>query len=282
MLRFGPVSNVELLEYHAPDQTARPPRTADPGAAHLGIFVDDLDAATAYLRARPEVVWSGAAGPVPPDQPHAGLSNVFLLTEWGLLIELLTYPPGLPYERQTEGRMWGPAPAWSNRVGGEEARDVGAPEGAGERETADRQQIADLLYRYCLHADLYEPGPLAALFTEDCAVTLGASEGGPIEGRAALEEQVRRNLGRFAATSHHNTNVRVALDGDDATAMSYIYAWHAFADGTPDLHVYGQYHDRLRRTAAGWRIAERRLLTAGHRGGRGFEGTPIGRTDGRG
>ena len=52
MLRVGPVTSVELVEFTAPDQRRVMPKASDWGAAHLALFVDDIDAATASLRAR--------------------------------------------------------------------------------------------------------------------------------------------------------------------------------------------------------------------------------------
>ena len=43
-------------------------------------------------------------------------------------------------------------------------------------------------------------------------------------------------------------------------------AWHERPDGSTAT-VLGQYHDRLRRLAEGWRIAERRMLMNGNTAG---------------
>lgn len=115
MLRLGPTANLELLHYESPDQDGDQPRTADVGAGHLSLFVDDMDAAVAYVRDCPLVPWSGATGRAPDDQPHGGLENFFFTTPWGMLIELVSYGP-LPYEAGTEARMYGrPAGDWVDR-----------------------------------------------------------------------------------------------------------------------------------------------------------------------
>lgn len=113
MLRFGPATNVELLQYDVPGQAKAPPEVSDIGAAHLAVFVDDIDAVGERLRSEPRVSWVGEASAVAGDQPHAGLVNLFCTTGWGMLIELVNYGD-LPYERDTSARMWGPAAAWSN------------------------------------------------------------------------------------------------------------------------------------------------------------------------
>ena len=49
-LRCANGSNIELFEYHAPDQNRSQPKNSDIGACHLGFYVEDLDAAVAYLK----------------------------------------------------------------------------------------------------------------------------------------------------------------------------------------------------------------------------------------
>ncbi|MGI9031630.1 MAG: nuclear transport factor 2 family protein [Ilumatobacteraceae bacterium] len=76
-------------------------------------------------------------------------------------------------------------------------------------------------------------------------------------------------LPRFDATQHLIGNISVDFTGpDDATAVSYLRAFHRYTTDRPDLVLWGEYHDRWVRAADGWRIAERRVLTAG------IDGTP--------
>jgi hypothetical protein len=68
----------------------------------------------------------------------------------------------------------------------------------------------------------------------------------------------------FEATSHHISNISVDFDGTDAaTAVAYVYAWHRYRDGSPDGHLWAQYHTRLLRTPEGWRFSEMVLKAAG-------------------
>lgn len=115
MLRLGPTANLELLNYTAPDQDDGQPAVSDVGAGHLALFVDDMSAAVAYVRACPQVPWSGEPGRAPDDQPHGGLENFFFTTPWGMLIELVSYGR-LPYEDETEARAYGPTgEGWEDR-----------------------------------------------------------------------------------------------------------------------------------------------------------------------
>jgi ketosteroid isomerase-like protein len=129
----------------------------------------------------------------------------------------------------------------------------------------DRQAIVDVIHAYCRNVDLVRPAEIAALFTEDCVVDYGPGLGPPTGGSAELERRLATGLPRFAATSHHVSNIEVDVDdgGDAATTITYLYAWHRYDDGRPDAHLWARYHDRFVRTAAGWRIAERTLRVAG-------------------
>jgi catechol 2,3-dioxygenase-like lactoylglutathione lyase family enzyme len=113
MIRLGPVSNIELFEYEAPDQNRAIPRNSDWGGHHLAIYVDDIDAAVAYLRAQPGVTVLGQPQLI-EDGPIAGDRWVYFLSPWGLQMEVICLPPGAPYERGTSARRYGPAESWHN------------------------------------------------------------------------------------------------------------------------------------------------------------------------
>ena len=134
-------------------------------------------------------------------------------------------------------------------------------------ELTARQQIADVIYAYCLHVDLNQPDEVAALFTDDCVVDYGPGLGGPIHGAKALAAGLDPGLARFEATHHQVSNIQLTFDTPDrATGVTYIHAWHRFPGDTPDADLYGQYHDVFVKREGRWSIAERRLLAAGQRG----------------
>jgi catechol 2,3-dioxygenase-like lactoylglutathione lyase family enzyme len=106
-LRCGHGPNFEIFEYEAPDQKREPPRNSDIGGHHLAFYVEDFDAALAYLRGRgvrilgePTVRTAG---------PSAGQTWVYFLTPWGMQCELVSYPRGKGYEAETDRRLWHPA-----------------------------------------------------------------------------------------------------------------------------------------------------------------------------
>ena len=107
MLRLGPVTNVELFQYEAPAQRRQLPKNSDHGGHHLAFYVEDIEAAAEYLRAQPGVTLLGDIQAI-EDGPIAGDRWVYFLAPWGMQMEILHMPPGMPYERATPARRYGP------------------------------------------------------------------------------------------------------------------------------------------------------------------------------
>ncbi|MBW7849060.1 MAG: VOC family protein [Rhodospirillales bacterium] len=106
-VRCGFGSNFEIFEYVAPDQNGEQPHNSDIGGHHLAFYVDDMDEAVAYLRSKgirvlgePTVRTSG---------PNGGQTWVYFLSPWGMQFELVSFPNGKGYERDTDARLWHPA-----------------------------------------------------------------------------------------------------------------------------------------------------------------------------
>ncbi|MBW7901298.1 MAG: VOC family protein [Rhodocyclaceae bacterium] len=99
-------SNFEVFEYESPDQNPAQPRNSDIGGHHLAFYVDDMDAAVAYLRARGVRVLGEPT--VRDSGPSAGQAWVYFLAPWGMQLELVSYPDGKGYERTTARRLWDP------------------------------------------------------------------------------------------------------------------------------------------------------------------------------
>ena len=135
---------------------------------------------------------------------------------------------------------------------------------------ADRQAIADVLARFCERIDEYDIDAVAELFAEDCTVDYGPGRGGEQHGREALRVRLRGGQGQFRRTHHQLGQCRIELAGDEAAAVTYVTAWHELWDGRREVARL-QYRDRLRRTARGWEITERRALAAGIDGFDGVE-----------
>jgi catechol 2,3-dioxygenase-like lactoylglutathione lyase family enzyme len=114
MLRLGPVTNLELFEYTASDQRRSLPRNSDWGGHHLAIYVTDVDEAVAYLRVQPGVRVLGEPETV-VDGPISGDRWVYFLTPWGMQLELIHLPAGMPYEQHTQARLYLPDQPWVTR-----------------------------------------------------------------------------------------------------------------------------------------------------------------------
>lgn len=126
------------------------------------------------------------------------------------------------------------------------------------QELSDRLEIDDLLTRYANALDDRDWERWAACFTADARIdytAAGGIQGSLPEVRAWLEQV----MPGFKMTQHLVTNKEIRLDGDTATCRSCLFNPMGVADGD-GMMVFlecGTYRDRLVRTAAGWRIAER-------------------------
>jgi len=126
-------------------------------------------------------------------------------------------------------------------------------------EISDRIQIDDLLTRYTVAIDTKDWALLDRCFTPDARVdytTSGGVKGAYPEVRAWLE----RALAAFPVTQHFISNTVVELNGDEASAKTYVYNPMATEKPEGGHHVFnvGAYYiDELVYTPDGWRIAER-------------------------
>ena len=101
---FGP--NFEVFEYTAADSQRPQPRNSDLGGHHLAFYVDDLDAAVAYLRGHGIRV---LGEPTASRNASAGQRWVYFLSPWGMQFELVSYPEGKAYEQDAPVKLWHPA-----------------------------------------------------------------------------------------------------------------------------------------------------------------------------
>jgi ketosteroid isomerase-like protein len=132
------------------------------------------------------------------------------------------------------------------------------------QQLVERQAIVDVIYAYCRSVDLVNAEAVAECFADDCTVDYGPGMGTVTRGKENVRDRLGAGLHRFAATSHHVSNIEVTFDSvDSANTITYLYAWHRFADGKPDAHLWAQYHDRFAKVAGRWLIADRVLKVAG-------------------
>jgi ketosteroid isomerase-like protein len=125
----------------------------------------------------------------------------------------------------------------------------------------DFQAIADRVEIEALRGDfsdavmMGERARLAALFTPDGVLRMPNV---PVElaGRDEIRawgEKVQGSFDFFVQTTHPGT---IQLDGDTASGRAHLQELIRLRDGGSYLN-YAIYHDRYRRTADGWKFAER-------------------------
>ena len=106
MVRCGNGTNLEIFEYTAPDQNRRLPRNSDIGGHHLAFYVDNMDAAVSYLKAKGVRVLDTPS--TFTEGPAAGLTWVYFLAPWGLQLELVSAPEGMAHEQALQRKLWDP------------------------------------------------------------------------------------------------------------------------------------------------------------------------------
>jgi 3-phenylpropionate/cinnamic acid dioxygenase small subunit len=130
----------------------------------------------------------------------------------------------------------------------------------------DRQDIADVLVRYATGIDRRDWPLFRTVFTDDCTIDYG--EIGTWNGVDAITEFMEQAHAMAGHTLHRLTNQAITVEGDKATARTYIDGLIMFGDNDSGVNAVGFYDDDLVRTGDGWRIARRRytqvrLITVG-------------------
>jgi catechol 2,3-dioxygenase-like lactoylglutathione lyase family enzyme len=104
--RCGFGLNFEVFEYQPHDGQRDVPRNSDLGGHHVAFYVDDMDAACAYLEGKGVRL---LAGPTASANASAGQRWRYFLAPWGMQFELVSYPGGKAYERDAPVLLWHPA-----------------------------------------------------------------------------------------------------------------------------------------------------------------------------
>lgn len=107
MMATGYGSNIELFEFQSPNRNMERPMTDDIGWYHIAFYTKNMTKSVAYLKSK-SVEFIGA--PIEhKDGPNGGLTGVYFKTPWGLMIELVSYPKGMAYEKNhPKYRLWSP------------------------------------------------------------------------------------------------------------------------------------------------------------------------------
>lgn len=106
MVRCQAGSNIELFKYMAPGQKTETPKNSDIGGMHIALYVDDVQAAKAYLDSKHVRTLKG---PIPiTEGPAAGETILYFMAPWGLQFEAISYPHGMGYEKSAKTVLWKP------------------------------------------------------------------------------------------------------------------------------------------------------------------------------
>ncbi len=125
----------------------------------------------------------------------------------------------------------------------------------------DESDIQRVLMLYAESLDRRDYDALDAVFTADAT---SHYEGiGHFDGIEAIKGLMVNVLERCGPTQHFIGTVRIAVDGNSAEARCYLQAIHVGKGEHTGklLTVWGEYRDRLQRTAEGWRIVHRELAS---------------------
>lgn len=121
----------------------------------------------------------------------------------------------------------------------------------------DHVEIQRLMYRYARCADRKDYEGFAQVFCADAQFDYA----GTVVASLPAIQQMMRALDDFERTLHQVHNTLYEVEDDAAHGETYCIASHLRTDGAHvmKLDMGICYHDRLRRTAGGWRIARRRF-----------------------
>lgn len=107
LLVIGQSATIELFQFENTDHR-QPLNAYDYGLQHVAFYVDDMDQA-----ARQFTKSGGKLHTTPQDlsgNREAGNGHQFVYgrTPWGMLIELISYPEGMNYPKESETKRWTP------------------------------------------------------------------------------------------------------------------------------------------------------------------------------
>jgi uncharacterized protein (TIGR02246 family) len=118
----------------------------------------------------------------------------------------------------------------------------------------DEAEIRELLLAFAHALDDKDWDAYAGTFTEDGVFEIFGQRR---VGRAEIAAGPARDLTRFDRTQHFSTNHVIAVDGDEATARSYLFGVHLPDAAQPGRHadIGGSYRCACRRTDEGWKFS---------------------------
>ena len=138
----------------------------------------------------------------------------------------------------------------------------------------DRAEISDTVIRYATGIDMRDWQAYRSCFADEVDLDFTSWSGGSPMRLTADEwtEAVRSGLSGFRATQHISSNHVIAINGDEATCVSYMQAQHYLPtdSGSNCFTLGGFYTNTLVRTPQGWKIHKCKLTVTWSDGNRGL------------
>jgi 3-phenylpropionate/cinnamic acid dioxygenase small subunit len=125
----------------------------------------------------------------------------------------------------------------------------------GER--SDHDLISDVLIRYATGIDTRDWALFRTCFTDDVQADYGPGVGSwtDVDGITEYMTEMHQDM---LDTKHMLSNFVITIDGDTASASTYVHAVLVVTNDPPTwFEPVGRYEDRLVRTPDGWRISHR-------------------------
>lgn len=122
--------------------------------------------------------------------------------------------------------------------------------------TDDIVAITNTINLYAIAVDTQQLALFDRVFTADVTVDFGGPAA--FEGLATLKAAFETIHAPFKSTQHFTSNHQIAVDGEQATCLSYVRG--VFVRDVPGGSMFestGWYDDHLLRTGQGWRIDRR-------------------------
>src|SRR3712207_1860333 len=131
---------------------------------------------------------------------------------------------------------------------------------SAEARTTDLLDIQRATHVYARGLDRFDPHEAVSAFTDDAVWDATAVGLERFEGRAAILDFFERDAAAIADQFHIITNHVVDFDDDGTTARgtNYVFSEGHTRSGA-SFKAIALNEDVYRRTAEGWRIAERRI-----------------------
>lgn len=125
------------------------------------------------------------------------------------------------------------------------------------QDRCDHDLIGDVLVRYATGIDTKDWTLFRSCLTDDVRADYG--DIGAWDGIDAITDYMTATHAPMPRTNHMMSNFTIAVDGDRASAVSYVHVVLVIAeDPLMWIDGVGQYADEFVRCADGWRIRDRK------------------------